>query len=102
MLVETNPYSHRRVSIPGRLDVLPAKDGARFILRIAPAKLALAEKTLAQKSRQRSAGLPKPAKQPLPASAPMNGISGQGKGRPTLSVRLSPGFMKASRIVLWR
>ncbi|ENR06195.1 hypothetical protein H721_00225 [Brucella ovis IntaBari-2006-46-332] len=78
MLVETNPYSHRRVSIPGRLDVLPAKDGARFILRIAPAK------------------------QPLPASAPMNGISGQGKGRPTLSVRLSPGFMKASRIVLWR
>lgn len=59
MLVETNPYSHRRVSIPGRLDVLPAKDGARFILRIAPAKLALAEKTLGAKIPAKIGGLAK-------------------------------------------
>lgn len=46
MLVETKPYSNRKVVIPGRLEIHAADDAARFILRIAPAKLALAEAAL--------------------------------------------------------
>ncbi|MBQ0709305.1 MULTISPECIES: sarcosine oxidase subunit gamma [unclassified Ochrobactrum] len=49
MLVETKPYSNRKVVIPGRLEIHPADDAARFILRMAPAKLALAEKALGAK-----------------------------------------------------
>ncbi|EBY7415895.1 sarcosine oxidase subunit gamma, partial [Salmonella enterica subsp. enterica serovar Alachua] len=40
MLVETKPYSNRKVVIPGRLEIHAADDAARFILRIAPEKLA--------------------------------------------------------------
>ena len=49
MLVETKPYSNRKVVIPGRLEIHAADDTARFILRIAPAKLALAEAALGAK-----------------------------------------------------
>jgi len=49
MLVETKPYSNRKVVIPGRLEIHAADDAARFILRIAPAKLPLAEKALGAK-----------------------------------------------------
>ncbi|MBV2142366.1 sarcosine oxidase subunit gamma [Falsochrobactrum sp. TDYN1] len=49
MLEQTNPYSNRRIVISGRLEVHSAPDAARFILRIAPEKLALAEKALGAK-----------------------------------------------------
>ena len=49
MLVETKPYSNRKVVISGRLEIQAADDAARFILRIAPAKLKLAEKALGAK-----------------------------------------------------
>src|SRR5690606_10579088 len=49
MLVETKPYSNRKVVIPGRLEIHAADDAARFVLRIGPAKLALAEKALGAK-----------------------------------------------------
>ncbi|MCX2695631.1 MULTISPECIES: sarcosine oxidase subunit gamma [Ochrobactrum] len=49
MLVETKPYSNRKVVIPGRLEIFAAEDAARFILRIAPEKLGLAEKALGAK-----------------------------------------------------
>lgn len=49
MLVETKPYSNRKTVVPGRLEIHAAEDAARFILRIAPAKLALAEKALGAK-----------------------------------------------------
>ncbi|MFC7065513.1 sarcosine oxidase subunit gamma [Brucella rhizosphaerae] len=49
MLVETKPYSNRKVVISGRLEIHAADDAARFILRIAPAKLKLAEKALGAK-----------------------------------------------------
>lgn len=49
MLVETKPYSSRKVVIPGRLEIHAADDAARFVLRIAPEKLALAEKALGAK-----------------------------------------------------
>lgn len=46
MLVETNPYSNRGFAVAGRLEVRPSGACARFVLRIAPDKLALAEKAL--------------------------------------------------------
>ena len=49
MLVETKPYSNRKVVIPGRLEIHAADDAARFILRIAPEKLNVAEKALGAK-----------------------------------------------------
>ncbi|HWT64275.1 MAG TPA: sarcosine oxidase subunit gamma [Ochrobactrum sp.] len=49
MLVETKPYSNRKVVISGSLEIHAADDAARFILRIAPAKLKLAEKALGAK-----------------------------------------------------
>lgn len=49
MLEQFNPYSNRRIAISGRLDVRPAQDTSRFILRITPARLALAEKALGAK-----------------------------------------------------
>lgn len=49
MLVETKSYSNRKVVISGRLEIHAADDAARFILRIAPAKLKLAEKALGAK-----------------------------------------------------
>nr|WP_278388650.1 sarcosine oxidase subunit gamma [Brucella intermedia] len=49
MLVETKPYSNRKVVIPGRLKIHAADDAARFVLRIGPAKLALAERALGAK-----------------------------------------------------
>ena len=49
MLVETKPYSNRKVVISGRVEIHAAEDAARFILRIAPAKLAQAEKALGAK-----------------------------------------------------
>lgn len=49
MLVETKPYSNRKVVIPGRLEIHAAEDAARFILRITPAKLKLAQKALGAK-----------------------------------------------------
>ncbi|MGU3398970.1 sarcosine oxidase subunit gamma [Brucellaceae bacterium D45D] len=49
MLVETKPYANRKVVIPGRLEIHAADDAARFILRIVPEKLALAEKALGAK-----------------------------------------------------
>lgn len=49
MLVETKPYSNRKTVIPGRLEIQAADDAARFSLRIAPDKLALAEKALGAK-----------------------------------------------------
>lgn len=49
MLVETKPYSNRKVVIPGRLEIHAAEDAARFILRIAPEKLGSAEKALGAK-----------------------------------------------------
>ncbi len=76
MLVETKPYSNRKVVIPGRLEIHAADDAARFVLRIGPAKLALAEKALGAKSRRRSAILSARMILPLPASDRMNGISG--------------------------
>lgn len=49
MLVETKPYSNRKVVIPGRLEIHAADDAARFVLRIAATKLKLAEKALGAK-----------------------------------------------------
>lgn len=49
MLVETKPYSNRKVVISGRVEIHAAEDAARFVLRIAPAKLAQAEKALGAK-----------------------------------------------------
>lgn len=43
---QIDPYSDRRISIAGRLEVKPSDLAARFILRIAPEKRALAEKAL--------------------------------------------------------
>lgn len=57
MLVETKPYSNRKVVISGRLEIHAADDAARFILRIAPAKLALAEKALGAKIPAKIGGL---------------------------------------------
>ncbi|MFD1198420.1 sarcosine oxidase subunit gamma [Brucella gallinifaecis] len=49
MLVETKPYSNRKVVIRGRLEIHPADDAARFILRIDVSKLKKAEKALGAK-----------------------------------------------------
>lgn len=49
MLVETKPYSNRKVVIAGRLEIHAGEDAARFILRIAPEKLPSAEKALGAK-----------------------------------------------------
>lgn len=57
MLVETKPYSNRKVVIPGRLEIHAADDAARFVLRIAPEKLALAEKALGAKLPAKIGGL---------------------------------------------
>lgn len=57
MLVETKPYSNRKVVIPGRLEIHAADDAARFVLRIAPEKLATAEKALGAKFPAKIGGL---------------------------------------------
>ena len=57
MLIETKPYSNRKVVIPGRLEIHAADDAARFVLRIAPEKLALAEKALGAKFPAKIGGL---------------------------------------------
>ncbi|WP_343313417.1 sarcosine oxidase subunit gamma [Brucella sp. BE17] len=49
MLVETKPYASRKVVIPGRVEIHAADDSARFSLRIASEKRALAEKALGAK-----------------------------------------------------
>ncbi len=46
MLQQINPFANRTIAITDRLDVRSAADCARFVLRIAPEKLALAEKAL--------------------------------------------------------
>ncbi|MBA8837271.1 sarcosine oxidase subunit gamma [Ochrobactrum sp. RH2CCR150] len=59
MLQQTNPFASRAVAIPGRLDIRPAADGARFVLRFNPGKLALAEKALGATIPAKIGGLEK-------------------------------------------
>ena len=49
MLEQTHPYSSRRIAVSGRLDVKPAQDMARFVLRFAPENLTQAEEVLGAK-----------------------------------------------------
>ncbi len=97
MLVETKPYSNRKVVIPGRLEIHAADDAARFVLRIAPEKLARLKRHWVQSSRLRSVALRAMAILRLPASDRMNGISGQMKARRTPLHRPLPSSTRMSR-----
>ncbi len=102
MLVETKPYSNRKVVIPGRLEIHAADDAARFILRIAPAKLALAEKALGAKFPAKIGDLTRSGDIAVACIGPDEWYIWAEEARARPSRRLLPSFMRPNRIALLR